>query len=215
MSILARVDPEWVDALAGVMDELKRIEKDLRGESFNPAPENILRSLRVPISNISVVIFGQDPYPNPSHATGLAFSVPKRVQPIPKTLSNIFKELQNDIGCHLPSSGDLTPWVDQGVALVNRILTTPQGQGQGHTRLNWQVITDEIARVLGQHQSIAILWGNHAQELSKYFADDLVIASPHPSPLSAYRGFFGSRPFSRTNQLLASQSKREIDWSLS
>lgn len=214
MNILAEVHAEWIEALADVMDEFERIERDLEGQAFIPSPENILRALRMPLSQISVVIFGQDPYPNPLYACGLAFSVPPAVRPVPKTLANIFRELHDDIGCPIPASGDLTPWAEQGVALINRILTTSPGQIQGHARLNWQVITNEIARILGERQSIAILWGKHAHELSKHFADDLVIASPHPSPLSAYRGFFGSKPFSKTNQLLASRSKRAIDWSL-
>lgn len=214
MNILAGVHPEWLDALAPVIGDLQRIENALQGKRFNPAPENILRSLRWPLSHISVVIFGQDPYPNPHHATGLAFSVPSEVRPIPRTLVNIFKELQSDIGCEFPSSGDLTPWADQGVALVNRMLTIANSKSEGDAILNWQVVTNEIARILGERQTVAILWGNHAQELSKYFTDELIIASPHPSPLSAYRGFFGSKPFSRTNQLLSSRSKRAIDWSL-
>lgn len=215
MKILEGVHPEWVTALENVFGEIKKIEESLEGCAFNPAPEDIFKALRKSISQTSVVIFGQDPYPNPQHAMGLAFSVPKEVHPIPKTLVNIFRELHDDIGCAIPSSGDLTGWADQGVALVNRILTTPQSQSAGHAKLNWQVITNEIARVLGEREAIAILWGRHAQELTPYFARELVISSAHPSPLSAYRGFFGSQPFSKTNQLLTSRARRAIDWSLS
>lgn len=214
MNILEGVHPEWIDALKDVLPEFERIEIALQGESFNPTPENILRCLHRPLSQICVVIFGQDPYPNPQHAMGLAFAVPNEVQPIPRTLGNIFHELQSDVGGVLPSSGDLSPWADQGVALVNRILTTAQGRSISHAKLNWQIVTNEIARILGERQTVAILWGNYAKELAHYFEDDLIIASPHPSPLSAYRGFFGSKPFSRTNQLLESRSKRAIDWSL-
>lgn len=214
MKILEGVHAEWIEALTDVMDEIERIESSLHGLRFNPAPENIFKALHNPLSQISVVIFGQDPYPSPQHAMGLAFSVPTDVRPIPKTLANIFRELHDDIGCAIPVSGDLTPWVEQGVALINRMLTTPQGQSAGHANLNWQRITNEIARVLGEHQTVAILWGKYAQELSPYFADDLIVSSPHPSPLSAYRGFFGSKPFSKTNQLLANTSRRAIDWSL-
>jgi len=214
MKILEGVHSEWIDALGNVLDEIRNIECALHGTAFNPSPENVLKSLHRPISQISVVIFGQDPYPNIEHAMGLAFSVPKQVTPIPKTLANIFVELQDDIGCDLPSSGDLTPWADQGVALVNRMLTTPRGQSSGHVRVNWQSVTNEIARILGERETVAILWGNYAQQLSPFFAEELVIASPHPSPLSAYRGFFGSKPFSKTNQLLESKSRRAIDWSL-
>lgn len=215
MKILEGVHLEWIDALANVRDEIERIENSLQGAVINPTSENIFRALRAPLSETSVVIFGQDPYPTPSHAMGLAFSVPVGVSPIPKTLANIFRELQDDIGCRTPSSGDLTPWADQGVALVNRMLTVPQGRSAGHVKLNWQTVTNEIARILGERETVAILWGNYAQELSPYFSEKLVISSPHPSPLSAYRGFFGSKPFSKANQLLAKESKRAIDWSLS
>lgn len=214
MNILEGVHPEWIDALEKVRGDIAKIENALQGHAYNPAPEDIFKALRNPPSETKVVIFGQDPYPKHEHAMGLAFSVPVDVKPIPKTLVNIFRELQDDIGCEIPSSGDLTPWVNQGVALVNRMLTTPQGQSAGHSNLNWQVITNEIARILGERKVIAILWGRHAQELSPFFANDLIISSAHPSPLSAYRGFFGSKPFSKTNQLLARNSKRAIDWSL-
>lgn len=214
MTILEGVHLEWIEALRHVHGEIERIENSLQGLAFNPAPESIFRALRQPLSATSVVIFGQDPYPTASHAMGLAFSVPVGIRPIPKTLINIFRELHDDIGCVLPSSGDLTPWSDQGVALVNRILTVPQGQSGGHAGLNWQVVTNEIARILGERGVVAILWGNYAQELTPFFPKPLTISSPHPSPLSAYRGFFGSKPFSRTNQLLTKESKRAIDWSL-
>ena len=214
MNILQGVHAEWLTALENVRTEIERIEKSLEGHAYNPAPENIFKALQKPLSEVSVVIFGQDPYPTPSHAMGLAFSVPKNVTPIPKTLANIFQELHDDIGCKIPLNGDLTPWTDQGVALINRILTVPQGQSGGHANLGWQVVTNEIAKILGGRDVVAILWGNYAQELAPYFNADLVISSPHPSPLSAYRGFFGSRPFSKTNQLLATKSRRVIDWSL-
>lgn len=214
MKILEGVHHEWIDALAPVFGEIERIESLLQGQAFNPAPENIFRALHTPLSTISVLIIGQDPYPTPSHAMGLAFSVPDKVHPIPKTLANIFRELHDDVGCRIPTSGDLTPWTYQGVALVNRILTVPQGNSGGHVRLNWQKVTNEIARVLGERDVVAILWGNYARELGPYFKAESTISSTHPSPLSAYRGFFGSKPFSKTNQLLSRQSRRAIDWSL-
>ena len=214
MKILDYMHNEWTEALSNVHGEIQRLENSLQGLAFNPSAENIFRALRTPLSLTSVVIFGQDPYPTSSHAMGLAFSVPTGIRPIPKTLSNIFRELHDDIGCEIPSSGDLTPWADQGVALVNRILTVPPGRSGGHVKMNWQIVTNEIARILGERETVAILWGNYAQELSPNFSETLVISSPHPSPLSAYRGFFGSKPFSRTNQLLAKASKRAIDWSL-
>lgn len=214
MKILEGVHLEWIDALENVLDEIAGIERSLATQIYNPRPENIFRVLRKPPDEISVVIFGQDPYPTPKHAMGLAFSVPSDVKPIPKTLRNIFRELHDDLGCDVPTSGDLSPWANQGVALVNRMLTTPPRERAGHSHLNWQIITDEIAKVLGARDVVAILWGKHAQELTPFFKKELVISSPHPSPLSAYRGFFGSKPFSRTNQLLSLQSKQAIDWSL-
>ena len=214
MNILDGVDDEWLKALAGVRDDIERIEGELQRLTFNPLPENIFRALRTPLSEVSVVIFGQDPYPNPSHAMGLAFSVPSNVRPLPPSLANIFLELHEDVGCTVPSSGDLTPWTKQGVVLINRILTVPKWRSGGHTNLGWQKITNEIARVLGEHDVIAILWGNYAQQLAQYFGVNNVISSVHPSPLSAYRGFFGSKPFSKANQLLANKNRRAIDWTL-
>lgn len=214
MTFLDRIDPEWLDALGAVTSKIEEIEASLAGEDFQPNASHVLRALEYPLSKVRVVIFGQDPYPNPGHATGLAFSVPKSVRPIPRTLTNIYRELHDDIGCAIPNSGDLTPWAEQGIALINRILTTTPGRSAGHLNLNWQGVTNEIARVLGEREIIAILWGNYARQLSQHFVNELVIASVHPSPLSAHRGFFGSKPFSRTNQLLEGQSKRAIDWSL-
>lgn len=214
MKILEGVHREWIQALENVLGEIERIERLLSGHIYNPAPKDIFRVLRRAPSEISVVIFGQDPYPTPSHAMGLAFSVPDTIEPIPPTLRNIFRELRDDIGADMPATGDLSPWANQGVALVNRILTVPQHESAGHANLNWQVVTDEIAKVLGAREVVAILWGKHAQQLTPFFNEKLIISSPHPSSLSAYRGFFGSKPFSRTNQLLFLQSKRAIDWSL-
>lgn len=214
MNILEGVYPEWLDALHRVRGNIEKIESALDGLTFNPRREDIFRALHLPLSKVSVVIFGQDPYPTPGHAMGLAFSVPPTVKPLPKTLVNIFRELHDDIGCDIPVSGDLTAWADQGVALINRVLTVPQGQSGGHSGLGWQVVTNEIARILGERDVIPILWGKYAQELTGYFDPNSLISSPHPSPLSAHRGFFGSKPFSRTNQLLAAKSRRAIDWSL-
>jgi uracil-DNA glycosylase len=215
MSILEGVHKEWMEALGSGIAVIQRIEDNLAGSSYNPMPANILRCLQKPISEISVVIFGQDPYPTPGHAMGLAFSVPRNIFPLPGTLTNIFRELQDDIGCSIPHSGDLTHWSEEGVALINRILTVPIGHSGGHAKLGWQHVTDKIANILGNRGVIPILWGKYAQELGSYFAPETIVSSVHPSPLSAYRGFFGSKPFSKTNQLLVANSKRAIDWSLS
>lgn len=208
------VHPEWLDALETVLPKIAEIESSLRDTSFNPAPENVFRALRYPLHQTRVVIFGQDPYPNGEHAMGLAFSVPRTIRPLPRTLQNIFKELHDDTGVEIPTNGDLSLWSSRGVLLLNRILTVPQGESAGHADLGWEIVTNEIARVLGERQVVGIFWGNYAKELRGYFSPKLSIQSVHPSPLSAHRGFFGSKPFSKTNQLLAGQSQEAIDWSL-
>ncbi|MDP1711332.1 MAG: uracil-DNA glycosylase [Candidatus Nanopelagicaceae bacterium] len=211
---LRDVHPEWLTAIKDVVPKIEEIESSLQGSSFNPAPENVFRALRNPLRQSRVVIFGQDPYPNREHAMGLAFSVPGSIRPLPRTLVNIFRELHEDIGVEIPSHGDLSPWSAQGVLLLNRILTAPQGKSAGHSNLGWEIVTNEIARVLGERKVVAIFWGNYAKQLQNYFAPRLSLQSVHPSPLSASRGFFGSKPFSKTNQLLAEQSQPAIDWSL-
>lgn len=208
------IHPEWLEVLKEVTPKIEEIESSLRGTLFNPAPENVFRALRYPLHHARVVIFGQDPYPNREHAMGLAFSVPESVRPLPRTLVNIFRELHEDLGVEIPSSGDLSPWSAQGVLLLNRILTAPQGLSAGHANFGWESVTNEIARVLGERKVIAIFWGNYAKQLQEYFSPRFSIRSVHPSPLSVSRGFFGSKPFSQTNQLLAEQSRQAIDWSL-
>ncbi len=211
---LKDVHPEWIEALEDVIPRIEEIENLLDGKLFNPAPENVFRALRFPLNQTRVVIFGQDPYPNPNHAMGLAFSVPPTVRPLPGSLVNIFRELHDDIGVEIPPNGDLSPWSARGVLLLNRILTAPQGESAGHSNLGWESITNEIARILGERDVVGIFWGNYAKQLLNYFSRENSIQSVHPSPLSANRGFFGSKPFSKTNQLLALRSKQAIDWSL-
>ena len=171
-----------------------------------------MRALSTPIESIRVVIIGQDPYPTPGHAHGLAFSVPSDVTPLPASLRNIFKELESDVGIPMSGNGDLSPWAEQGVLLLNRILTTESGYSLKHELLGWQVITNEIARTLGHKPVVAILWGKNAQELSHFFDPGLTITSAHPSPLSAYRGFFGSKPFSACNEILHRYKRPQIQW---
>ena len=177
------------------------------------APEfaNIFRSLTRSIKSTRVVIFGQDPYPTKGHAHGLAFSVDKSTSPLPASLRNIFAELNSDYGISR-EDGDLSDWFDQGVLLVNRVLTTKTGSSLAHSDFGWQEITDVVARELGKHDVVAILWGKNAGELAQYFRTDWLIQSVHPSPLSAYRGFFGSRPFSRCNEILQAHKKSSIRW---
>ena len=211
---LQGIHPEWLAVLKDVLSKIEEIENSLRGSPVNPAPENVLRALRYPLDQTRAVVFGQDPYPSHEHAMGLAFSVPAYIFPLPRTLQNIFQELHEDVGVDIPTSGDLSPWSAQGVLLLNRILTTQTGTSASHANLGWEDVTNKIADVLGKRKVIPIFWGNYAKQLQKYFPPDLWIESAHPSPLSAHRGFFGSKPFSKTNQLLTEQSRQAIDWSL-
>ncbi len=212
MKLFDQMHSEWQHELANQKTQFDKIESALTGQYIAPIHENIMRALKLPISGIRVVIFGQDPYPTPGYAQGLAFSVGAQISQLPATLKNIFKELSNDYPDSSPENGDLQRWSDQGVLLLNRILTTQVGQSLAHVNIGWQAITDEIAKVLGAHLVVAILWGKNAQELAGYFSAELRITSAHPSPLSAYRGFFGSRPFSRANEILTSHGKAAIYW---
>lgn len=192
--------------------DFDRIDSQLVVQQTLPSYENILRALTTPLDSISVVIIGQDPYPTPGHAHGLAFSVSSGVAPLPASLRNIFKELESDVGIPMSGNGDLSRWADQGVLLLNRILTTENGYSLKHESLGWQLITDEIAKTLGQKPIVAILWGKNAQELSHFFDPARTIKSAHPSPLSAYRGFFGSKPFSTCNDILRHNNQPQIQW---
>lgn len=212
MSLFNQLHPDWQTALAPLRSNFDVIDAQLIGQEITPSYELVLRSLNTPIDSIRVVIVGQDPYPNPAHANGLAFSVPRNVSPLPASLRNIFKEVVSDCAVVHPDNGDLTRWTEQGVLLLNRVLTALVNQSLAHSSIGWQVITDEVARILGTHEVIAVLWGKSAQELAPYFSDDLVISGVHPSPLSAYRGFFGSKPFSRVNEILAGQGRSSIQW---
>ncbi len=202
----------WQRLLEPVAPEIEKILKKIAGEDIAPRREEIFRAFDIDLEEVRVVIFGQDPYPTEGNAMGMAFSVPTNVTQIPASLRNIFQELESDLGFKQPASGDLTAWESSGVLLLNRVLTTRVGEPAAHSNLGWRNITNHIALELGARGVIAILWGKSAQELSGYFSH--YISSAHPSPLSAYRGFFGSKPFSRVNELLMSQGKRPIDWSL-
>lgn len=212
MNLFDQLHPEWQGVLAHLKSDLDAIDLALIGEDIAPAYADVMRALTVAIGSVRVVIFGQDPYPTRGQAHGLAFSVARDVTPLPASLRNIFKELSQDCGLQVGENGDLQRWSDQGVLLLNRILTTRVGHSLAHADLGWQVITNEVARILGARGVIAIMWGKAAQELTPYFDNELVIQSPHPSPLSAYRGFFASKPFSRTNGLLSQRGLNKINW---
>ena len=202
----------WQRLLEPVAPDIEKILAKIADEDIAPPREEIFRAFDIDLEEVQVVIFGQDPYPTKGNAMGLAFSVPTNVTHIPASLRNIFQELENDLGLRRPLSGDLTSWERSGVLLLNRVLTTRVGEPAAHSNLGWQNITNHIARELVARGVIAILWGKSAQELAEYFSN--YISSAHPSPLSAYRGFFGSKPFSRVNELLITQGRSPVNWSL-
>ena len=212
MSLFSQLHPDWQEALSELRGQIDLIDSKLQNSDVAPEYENVMRALSVSIESISVVIIGQDPYPTPGHAHELAFSVSSDITPLPASLRNIFKELESDVGIPVSANGDLSRWVQQGVLLLNRILTTESGYSLKHELLGWQKITNEIARILGQRSVVAILWGKNAQELSHFFDPGLTITSAHPSPLSAYRGFFGSKPFTKCNEILRGYTRPEIQW---
>lgn len=216
------VHPSWVPALDGERETLAEIGSFLRSESeqgkhWFPAGAAILRAFAQPIDDVCVLITGQDPYPTPGHAVGLSFSVAPDVAPLPRSLQNIFTELVDDLGVQRPSNGDLDPWSRQGVLLLNRVLTVRSGEPGSHRGIGWERITDAAIQGLVNRPDaplVAILWGRDAQTLEPALPEVPIIASAHPSPMSADRGFFGSRPFSRANAYLDELGGVEVDWAL-
>ena len=206
------VHSSWNPVLEPFSADIARILASLQGSSIAPAQDRIFAALEVPLSEVRCVIIGQDPYPTAGNAHGLAFSIPDQVAKIPASLKNIFKELHSDLGLEIPQSGNLEKWRDQGVLLLNRILTTEVGRSNAHSNLGWQMITKGIAEAAANQNAVAILWGKEAQALAPVFRES--ITSVHPSPLSAYRGFFGSKPFSKVNEALIRIGREPIDWRL-
>jgi uracil-DNA glycosylase len=211
VQLFNQLHPEWQEALLSQRSEIDRIDVFLRGRDIAPSIDLIFRALCHPISHTRVVIIGQDPYPTKGHAHGLAFSVDSTVSALPASLRNIFEELKSDCGI-TRSSGDLSEWADQGVMLLNRILSTEIGSSMAHAKLGWEEITNTIASVLGKQPVVAVLWGRYAAQLAGYFKEEMVITSAHPSPLSAYRGFLGSQPFSAINSKLIAIGMPTINW---
>jgi uracil-DNA glycosylase len=203
---------EWQNALVDLQPHIDSIERSLDIKNVAPEFHNIFRALNDPISSVSVVIFGQDPYPTAGVAHGLAFSAIEPNGRIPASLKNIFTELSDDTGNALRSQTDLSDWAHQGVLLLNRILTTSVGSSLSHSKLDWERVTDRVAQVLGERDVVAICWGRYAQDVTKFFREEWLITSPHPSPLSAYRGFFGSKPFSKANGILKKNGITPINW---
>lgn len=215
------IDPGWAQALAPVEERITELGRFLRAENaagrgYLPRGENVLRAFTSPFHEVRVLIVGQDPYPTPGHAVGLSFSVAPDVRPLPKSLINIFREYVDDLGYPPPSTGDLTPWAQRGVLLLNRVLTVSPGNAGGHRGKGWEAVTECAIRALAARDEplVAILWGNDARSTAQWLPDVPVIESVHPSPLSASRGFFGSRPFSRANEELLDLGAEPVDWRL-
>jgi len=215
------VHPSWAPALVPVVAQVAALGAFLRaeraaGRGYLPAGEHILRAFAQPLDAVRVLIVGQDPYPSPGHAVGLSFSVAADVHPIPRSLQNIYQELGTDLGLPRPRNGDLSPWADRGVLLLNRVLTVGPGASGGHRGKGWEAVTAQAISALAVRGGplVAILWGRDAQALEPALGQVPCLKSAHPSPLSAHGGFFGSRPFSRANDLLRQQGAEPIDWSL-
>jgi uracil-DNA glycosylase len=215
------VEAGWAQALAPVADRITAMGEFLRaevaaGRRYLPAGENVLRAFTQPFHQVRVLIVGQDPYPTPGHPVGLSFSVAPEVRPLPKSLVNIFHEYAEDLGYPLPTNGDLAPWTERGVLLLNRALTVAPGTPNSHQGKGWEEITEQaiVALAARDEPLVAILWGRNARNLRPMLGKVPCIESAHPSPMSASAGFFGSRPFSRANSLLQQQGAAPVDWKL-
>jgi uracil-DNA glycosylase len=215
------VEAGWAKALEPVADRITAMGEFLRteiaaGRTYLPAGQHVLRAFQQPFDDVRVLVVGQDPYPTPGHAVGLSFSVAPQVRPLPGSLINIFRELNTDLGVPQPSSGDLTPWTAQGVLLLNRSLTTAPRRPGAHRGKGWEDITEQAIRALAGRGKplVSILWGRDARNARPLLGRLPAVESAHPSPMSADRGFFGSKPFSRTNELLAEQGAAPVDWRL-
>lgn len=216
-----QIAADWAEALAPVQPQLDSLTAFLAaereaGHGVLPEQQNILRAFRQPLGSVRVLIVGQDPYPTPGHPIGLSFATDAHVRPLPRSLTNIYRELVDDLGVNAPANGDLTAWSEHGVMLLNRVLTVRAGEAGSHRGRGWEAVTDRAIEALVQRSSplVAVLWGKDAQTLAPRLAPFPVVESAHPSPLSARNGFFGSRPFSRANALLVEQGAEPIDWRL-
>jgi uracil-DNA glycosylase len=220
-SFYRQIAPDWAKALAPVAQQMDAIAEFLRAETasgrpYLPAEEDVMRAFSLPLADVRVLIVGQDPSPTPGHPIGLSFAVDRSVRPLPRSLQNIFRELSDDLGIAPAQHGDLSQWSANGVLLLNRVLTVQSGSAGSHRGVGWEAITDTAITALVARRSplVAILWGRDAASLAPLLANTPTISSAHPSPLSARRGFFGSRPFSRANDLLSAQGAPQIDWRL-
>jgi uracil-DNA glycosylase len=221
-SLTEVIDPGWATALEPVQDQIAELGDFLRteiaaGRPYLPDGKNVLRAFQQPFDDIRVLIVGQDPYPTPGHPVGLSFSVSPEVRRLPGSLVNIFREYVADLGYDRPTSGDLSPWSNQGIMLLNRVLTVQPGKPGSHRGKGWEAVTDQAIKALVARDKpfVAILWGRDAQSLRPLLGDTPRIESVHPSPMSADRGFFGSKPFSRANALLRGLGVEPVEWKLS
>ncbi len=213
------IDAGWARALEPVADDIAALGDRLRAETaagrrYLPAGDRVLRAFQRPLDDVRVLIVGQDPYPTPGHPIGLSFAVERDVRPIPRSLQNIYRELNDDLGIEPAPHGDLSSWADQGIMLLNRVLTVRPGAPASHRGWGWEKVTEHAigALVARAKPLVAILWGSQARSLVPLLGETPRVESPHPSPLSASRGFFGSRPFSAANALLQRQGADPVDW---
>ncbi len=220
-SLSSLMAPDWAEAMAPMKPHIDNIDDFLcaelaAGRKFLPLGKNVFRAFTYPLENVRILIVGQDPYPTPGHPVGLSFSIAPEVTPLPRSLANIYRELSDDIGISAPKNGDLTPWCEQGVMLLNRVLTVRPNAPASHRGKGWEAVTEYAIKQLVSRNKplVAILWGRQAQELKPLLGRVPCIESAHPSPLSASRGFFGSRPFSRANNFLIQQGAEPISWKL-
>ena len=212
---------EWAAALEPVEPQIRAMGEFLRAEHAQgrhtlPRGEEIFRAFREPMSAVKVLVVGQDPYPTPGYPMGLSFSVAPHVRPVPRSLQNIYKEMHADLGIAPPEHGDLSSWSGQGVMLLNRVLTVQAGAPASHRGKGWEAVTECAIRALGDRGRplVGVLWGRDARGTKAWLAGAPTVESAHPSPLSASRGFFGSRPFSRVNELLREQGAEPVSWEL-
>jgi len=215
------VAPDWAEALAPVEERISAMGDFLRaelaaGRSYLPAGDHVLRAFQRPLADVRVLVVGQDPYPTPGHPIGLSFAVAPDVRPVPRSLANIYAELATDLGIEKVPHGDLSAWAEQGVMLLNRVLTVQPGEAASHRGRGWEDVTACAISALAARGGpcVAVLWGRDAQSLKPMLGDIPWVESVHPSPLSASRGFFGSRPFSRVNQMLQEQGAAPVEWAL-
>jgi uracil-DNA glycosylase len=222
-SLSESVEAGWAEALEPVADTIAAMGDFLRaevaaGRKYLPAGANVLRAFQQPFADVRVLVMGQDPYPTPGHAVGLSFSVAPDVRPLPKSLQNIFREYQSDLGHPAPSTGDLTPWAQAGVLMLNRVLTVEPGAPGSHRNKGWEKVTEAAVQALvlrPDQPLVAVLWGKDAQTVKPLLGDEVpTVESAHPSPMSADRGFFGSKPFSRVDEYLTELGDDPLDWRL-